>query len=62
MDRSRPVFAGLLLVSAALCFAAAACSDVRPEANSEGGGLLESPTHEADTMRQTEEREQQQNR
>jgi hypothetical protein len=58
MDRLRPVFAGLLLVSAALCFAATACSDIHPEANNEGGGLLESPTHEADTLRQDEERHQ----
>jgi hypothetical protein len=45
-------------MSAALCFAAAACSDVHPEANDEGGGLLESPTHEQDSMHQEEERHQ----
>jgi hypothetical protein len=61
MDRDglRPAFAGLILVSAALCFAAAACSDIHPEANNEGGGLLEPPTQEQDTFHQTEQHQEQ---
>ena len=39
-------------------FAAAGCSDIHPEANDEGGGVLELPTNEADTMRQEEEQQQ----
>jgi hypothetical protein len=39
-------------------FAAAACSEIRPEPNAEGG-LLESPTHEADALRRSEERQEQ---
>jgi hypothetical protein len=46
---------GLLLVSAVACFAAAGCSDIQPEPNVEEGGLLESPTHEQDSMREQEE-------
>jgi hypothetical protein len=43
-------------VSAVACFAAG-CSDITPEPNDEGGGVLESPTHEADSLREGEERE-----
>jgi hypothetical protein len=60
-QRSKKVSGGLLLVSALACFAAAACSDIRPEPNVEEGGLLESETHEQDSMRQ-EEQHQEQNR
>jgi hypothetical protein len=52
----RRLFGSLLLVSAVACFAAG-CSDITPEPNDEGGGVLESPTHEADSLREGEERE-----
>ena len=48
----------MLLVSAVASFAATGCSDVTPEPNDEGGGVLESPTHEADEMRHQEENRQ----
>jgi hypothetical protein len=54
----RRLFGGLLLVSAFVSLVAAGCSDITPEANNEGGGVLESPTNEADTMRQQEEQQQ----
>jgi hypothetical protein len=56
--RLRRVCWGVLLASAAACLVAAGCSDITPEANDEGGGVLESPTHEADQMRQMEEQQQ----
>jgi hypothetical protein len=40
-------------------FAAAGCSEIRPEPNAQEGGVLESPTHEADALRRAEERQQQ---
>ena len=49
----------LLAVLVLAGFAAAACSDIRPEPNAEEGGLLESPTHEADSLRRSEERQEQ---
>jgi hypothetical protein len=49
----------LLAVLVLVGFAAAACSDIRPEPNAEEGGLLESPTHEADALRRSQEREEQ---
>jgi hypothetical protein len=51
-------FRGLALASI-LGFAAFGCADIRPEPDVEEGGLLESPTHEADSLRRTEEREEQ---
>jgi len=54
-QRLKRVFGGLLLVSAVTCFATAGCSDIQPEPNVEEGGLLESPTHEQDSMREEEE-------
>jgi hypothetical protein len=49
--------ASWLLAALALAgFAAAACSEIHPEPNSEGGGVLEAPTHEADSLRRAEER------
>jgi hypothetical protein len=53
----RRVCGALLLVSA-VGFAAAGCADIRPEPNDTGGGVLESPTHEADTLRQSEEHQE----
>jgi hypothetical protein len=52
------VCCGVLLVSAVASFAATGCSDVTPEPNDEGGGVLDSPTHKADQMRQQEENRQ----
>jgi hypothetical protein len=57
----RRLFGGLLLVSAVASFAATGCSDITPEPNDTGGGVLESPTNEADTMHQ-EEQQQEENR
>jgi hypothetical protein len=57
-QRVKRVFGGLLLVSAVACFVAAGCSDIQPEPNVEEGGLLESPTHEADSMREEEQRQE----
>jgi hypothetical protein len=55
-DRLRRLTAGLLLTSAIAVVAG--CSDITPEPNEEGGGVLDSPTHEADQMRQMEEQQQ----
>lgn len=61
MDRDRVglrrVFGALLLASA-VGFAAAGCADVRPAPNETGGGVVDSPTHEADSLRQSEERQE----
>jgi hypothetical protein len=50
----RRLVGGMLLMSA-VGFAAG-CSDITPEPNDTGGGVIDSPTHEAD-----QEREMQQN-
>ena len=52
----------LLLLSVTACLGAAGCSEIDPEPNVGEGGLLESPTHEADALRREEERRQQQDR
>jgi hypothetical protein len=52
----------LILLSVTACFGPVGCSGVRSEPNVEEGGLLESPTHEADALRREEERRQQQDR
>jgi hypothetical protein len=57
-QRVKRVFGGLLLVSAVASFAAVGCNDIQPEPNVEEGGLLESPTHEADSMREEEQRQE----
>jgi hypothetical protein len=57
----RRVSAALLLIGVVACFAAG-CSDITPEPNDTGGGVLESPTHEADQMRQMEEQQQENQR
>ena len=49
---------GLVLASI-VGIAAAGCADIRPESDVEQGGLLESPTHEADALRRAEERQEQ---
>jgi hypothetical protein len=60
--RLKRVCCGVLLVSAAACLVATGCSDIHPEANDEGGGVLESPTNEADQMRQEEQQQEEQQR
>jgi hypothetical protein len=57
MHWDRRLFAGLLLLSAVAGFAVG-CSDITPEPNDTGGGVLESPTNEADQMRQQEEQQE----
>ena len=57
MHCDKGLFGALLLVSAVACFAAG-CSDITPEPNDEGGGVIDSPTNEADQMRETEERQE----
>jgi hypothetical protein len=42
-----------------LGFAAVGCAESQPGPNVEEGGLLESPTHEADALRRAEERQEQ---
>jgi hypothetical protein len=49
---------GLLMMSVVACLAVTGCSDIHPAPNVEEGGLLESPTHEADALRQDEHQEQ----
>jgi hypothetical protein len=56
----RRLFGSLLLVSAVASFAATGCSDITPEPNDEGGGVMDSPTQESDQLRQTEEQQEQQ--
>jgi hypothetical protein len=57
MKRSVPNRArnSLLAVLVLAGFAAAACKEIRPEPNAKEGGVLESPTHEADALRRSEE-------
>jgi hypothetical protein len=56
--RLKPL-APCLLAAVVLVGSAVGCSEVRPEPNVEEGGLLESPTHEADSLRRAEERQEQ---
>jgi hypothetical protein len=49
---ARRLFGSLLLASAVACFAATACSDVTPESNDTGGGVLDSSTHETQQEQQ----------
>ena len=58
MHCDKGLFGALLLVSAVACFAATGCSDITPEPNDEGGGVIDSPTNEADQLRETEERQE----
>jgi hypothetical protein len=50
----RRLCCSVLLVSAVAGFAAG-CSDITPAPNDTGGGVLGSPTDEADQLRETEE-------
>jgi hypothetical protein len=58
-DRTRlgRVCCGVLLASAVAGFVAG-CSDITPEPNDTGGGVLESPTDEADQLRESEEHQE----
>jgi hypothetical protein len=60
MERSVPNRAASRLFAVVVLtgVAAAACSEVGTESDAEGG-LLESPTHEADSLRRSEERQDQ---
>jgi hypothetical protein len=60
--RLRRVCCSVFLTAAVAGFAAAGCSDITPEPNDEGGGVLESPTNEADQMRQQEEQQEENQR
>jgi hypothetical protein len=53
---------GLLSLIVLVGVAAVGCSEIHPAPEVEEGGLLESPTHEADALRRMEERQQRQNR
>jgi hypothetical protein len=48
----------LVALVALVGLAAVGCSDIHPEPNVMQGGVLDSPTHEADAMRQREERQE----
>jgi hypothetical protein len=56
---SKPPTSGLLAVMVLLGFAAVGCAESQPGPSVEEGGLLESPTHEADALRRAEERQEQ---
>jgi hypothetical protein len=58
MHCDKRLFGVLLLVSAVASFAATGCSDITPEPNDEGGGMVGSPTDEADQLREGEERQE----
>jgi hypothetical protein len=58
MHCDKRLFGALLLVSAVASFAATGCSDITPEPNDEGGGMVGSPTDEADQLREGEERQE----
>jgi hypothetical protein len=57
MHCDKGLFGALLLVSA-VAGVAAGCSDITPEPNDEGGGVVGSPTDEADELREGEERQE----
>jgi hypothetical protein len=56
--RSRRASGTLLLASVIACFAAAGCADIHPAPDDEGGGALEAPTHEQDSLHEEEERQE----
>jgi outer membrane biogenesis lipoprotein LolB len=47
---------GLLLLSTVACLVVAGCSEIQPEPNVEGGGEIQSQTHEQDSLREEEDR------
>jgi hypothetical protein len=55
-DRAALVLAASIAVGA---LGAGGCSDIHPEPDT-AGGSYQSPTHEADALRRTEERQEQQ--
>jgi hypothetical protein len=56
VDRILGPFRLLAIAASALCLGA--CSDIRTEPDSQEGGLLESPTHEQDSLREVEREEE----
>jgi hypothetical protein len=56
---AKPLASALL---ALVALAAIGCSETHPEPNATQGGVLDSPTHEADSNRQMEERQEQDRR
>ena len=54
--RWRRVCCGMLLAGAVTTLALAGCSDIKPEPNDTGGGVIDSPTHEADQERKMQNR------
>jgi hypothetical protein len=63
MDRNgrgaKPPASVLLALTVLGGFAAVGCSQPQPEPNADVGGVLDSGTHQADSMRQMEERQEQ---
>jgi hypothetical protein len=63
MDRDvmevKPLASALL---ALMALAGVGCSETHPEPNAPQGGVLDPPTHEADSNRQMEERQEQDRR
>jgi hypothetical protein len=57
-ERLRRSSSGALMIGVLACVVAAGCSDIRPEPNVQEEGMLESPTHEADALREDENREE----
>jgi len=55
--RRQGIFRGLALAGI-VGFAAAGCADIHPEPDVEEGGLLESPTHEQDSLHREEEHQE----
>jgi hypothetical protein len=53
------VSAGLLLLGLAAGFGGVGCSDIRPESDVEESGMIDSPTHEQDTLREAEGQQRQ---
>ena len=58
LPRARPIALCLLALAALVGFAAVGCSEIHPEPNVEQGGVLDLPTHQAESMRQMEERQE----
>lgn len=53
---------GAALLGAAIALFGVGCSEIHPEPDTAAGGLLESPTHEADALRRAEQRQEQNQR
>ena len=57
-QRTKRILSGLLLLSVVACFGAAGCGDIHPEPNIEEGGMVDAPTHEADSYHEAVEHEE----